>query len=87
MDGSVYRWHVSPKKVDDGGALATVQTSQGGAALHYWLEDFPDPDEAARVILFALSNGWKPLKSRTAVWVERTESGLALGHERRSRHG
>lgn len=79
VDGSVFRWHVSPKKVDDGGALATVQASEGGAALHYWLDDFPAPAEAARVIRFALSSGWKPFASRSAVWVRRTASGFALG--------
>lgn len=73
--GRDFNWQISPKRLDYGQSLATVQSGGGsGRILHYWLrEGFPNPKEASEVIAFALANGWDPNGSGAPFWVEWSE--------------
>jgi hypothetical protein len=83
VDGQYFNWHVSPKWVDAGGSICTVQARAGkGQILHFWPNDgFPSPREVREVILFALEHGWTPNGEGAPLWVDRGELGLHVAKE------
>lgn len=76
VDGRSYLWHISPKYVDFGSALATLRLRDGGPILHYHLEWFPSGAEAAELIRWAISAGW--LERKSASYVARVRGAFEL---------
>lgn len=81
--GMDFRWHVSPKDVDAGGPLCTVQSATGrGRILHFWSQDFPSPKEACEAIAFALDWGWDPDADGSTLWVGKNGEGWFASRSR-----